>query len=80
MQNSYDHSDSGSGVEDTASGDGSDVGGFTSGMFGHTFFYSGHKPEVTRDLLEAAGFKIEVWEVDDPSSRGHMAVIAGKVM
>jgi SAM-dependent methyltransferase len=56
------------------------VGGFTSEMFGHTFFYSGHRPEVARDLLEAEGFEIEVWEVDDPSSRGHIAVIARKVM
>ncbi|HBB88035.1 MAG TPA: class I SAM-dependent methyltransferase [Blastocatellia bacterium] len=52
--------------------------GFTSEMFGHTFFYSGYQPRVTRGLLEAAGFEIEVWEVDDPSSRGHIAVIAKK--
>jgi cyclopropane fatty-acyl-phospholipid synthase-like methyltransferase len=59
---------------------GSDAGSFTSEMFGHTFFYSGHAPEVARGLLEAEGFEIEVWEVDDPSSRGHIAVIARKVM
>jgi cyclopropane fatty-acyl-phospholipid synthase-like methyltransferase len=58
---------------------GSGADGFTSEMFGHTFFYSGHEPEVTRKLLEAEGFEIEVWEVDDPSSRGHIAVIARKV-
>jgi trans-aconitate methyltransferase len=52
--------------------------GFTSEMFGHTFFYSGYAPVVARRLLEAAGFEIEVWEVDDPSSRGHIAVIARK--
>jgi cyclopropane fatty-acyl-phospholipid synthase-like methyltransferase len=52
--------------------------GFTSEMFGHTFFYSGYAPRVTRGLLEAAGFEIEVWEIDDPSSRGHIAVIARK--
>jgi SAM-dependent methyltransferase len=52
--------------------------GFTSEMFGHTFFYSGYEPRVTRGLLEAAGFEIEVWEIDDPSSRGHIAVIARK--
>jgi cyclopropane fatty-acyl-phospholipid synthase-like methyltransferase len=52
--------------------------GFTSEMFGHTFFYSGYAPRVTRGLLEAAGFEIEVWEIDDPSSRGHIAVIAKK--
>lgn len=53
--------------------------GFTSEMFGHTFFYSGYEPRVARGLLEAAGFEIEVWEIDDPSSRGHLAVIARKV-
>jgi cyclopropane fatty-acyl-phospholipid synthase-like methyltransferase len=52
--------------------------GFTSEMFGHTFFYSGYAPRVTHGLLEAAGFEIEVWEIDDPSSRGHIAAIARK--
>lgn len=55
---------------------GSGVDSFTSEMFGHTFSYSGHEPDVTRKLLEAEGFEIERWEVDDPSSRGHIAVIA----
>jgi hypothetical protein len=41
-------------------------------------FYSGYAPKVARKLLEAEGFEIEVWEVDDPSSRGHIAVIAKK--
>lgn len=50
--------------------------GFTSEMFGHTFFYSGFAPKAARKLLETEGFEIEVWEVDDPSSRGHIAVIA----
>ncbi|MEO7674065.1 MAG: class I SAM-dependent methyltransferase [Pyrinomonadaceae bacterium] len=52
------------------------VEGFTSQMFGHTFFYSGYTPDVARKLLEAEGFEMEVWEVDDPSSRGHIAGIA----
>jgi cyclopropane fatty-acyl-phospholipid synthase-like methyltransferase len=73
----------GSGVDasmvDTTSIAGSEVEGFTSEMFGHTFFYSGYEPDLTRKLLEAAGFEIEMWEVDDPSSRGHIAVIARKV-
>jgi len=51
----------------------------TSEMFGHPFSYSGFEPEVTRKLLEAAGFAIEVWEVDDPSSWGHLAAIGRKV-
>ena len=60
--------------------EGSDPGaeGFTSEMFGHTFFYSGYEPKVARRLLEAEGFELEMWEVDDPSSRGHIAVIARK--
>jgi cyclopropane fatty-acyl-phospholipid synthase-like methyltransferase len=64
--------------EDSARGD-ADAEGFTSEMFGHTFFYSGYAPKVARSLLEAAGFEIELWEVDDPSSRGHVAVIARRV-
>ena len=52
--------------------------GFTSEMFGHEFYYSGFAPEITRGLLESAGFKIDIWEVDDPSSLGHIAVIARK--
>ena len=53
--------------------------GFTSEMFGHTFFYSGWPLSVARKLIEAAGFEIELWEVDDPTSRGHIAVIARKL-
>ena len=53
--------------------------GFTSEMFGHTFFYSGWPLSVARKLIEAAGFEIELWEVDDPSFRGHIAVIARKL-
>ena len=56
-----------------------DDAGFTSEMFGHTFFYSGYEPKITRNLLENECFEIVVWEVDDPSSRGHIAVIARKV-
>lgn len=54
------------------------VEGFTSEMFGETFYYSGFAPEVSRQLIETAGFEIELWEIDDPSSRGHIAVIARK--
>ncbi len=70
--------DSGSSVAGSSCDD-SGVEGFTSEMFGHTFFYSGYEPQVARKLLEAEGFEIEFWEVDDPSSRGHIAVIARKV-
>jgi cyclopropane fatty-acyl-phospholipid synthase-like methyltransferase len=54
------------------------VEGFTSEMYGQTFYYSGFAPEVTRKLIEESGFEIELWEVDDPTSRGHIAVIARK--
>lgn len=52
--------------------------GFASEMFGHTFFYSGHEPGQTLRLLRAEGFEVELCEEDDPSSRGHIAVIARK--
>ncbi|MBI1785579.1 MAG: class I SAM-dependent methyltransferase [Nitrospirae bacterium] len=52
--------------------------GFTSEMFGQTFFYSGYAPEESIRLLEAEGFQIKLWKVDDPSSRGHVAIIARK--
>ena len=53
--------------------------GLTSEMFGETFFYSGYDPAFARNLIEKAGFEIELWEVDDPSSHGHIAVIARKL-
>jgi cyclopropane fatty-acyl-phospholipid synthase-like methyltransferase len=56
------------------------VEGFTSEMYGQSFYYSGFAPEVARKLIEASGFEIELWEVDDPSSRGHIAVIARKLV
>ncbi len=50
----------------------------TAEMLGQTFFYSGHAPETSIALLEAVGFRGAFWEVDDPSSRGHIAVLARK--
>ena len=52
--------------------------GFTSEMHGHTFFYSGYEPAETLRLLAAEGFEVELCEVDDPSSHGHIAVLARK--
>ncbi len=54
--------------------------GFTSEMFGHTFFYSGYGPAETLRLLRAEGFAVELCEEDDPSSRGHLAVVVRKVV
>jgi hypothetical protein len=56
----------GSNAEDADSDD-SNTEGFTSEMFGHTFFYSGNAPPITRKLLESEGFEIEVWEADHQS-------------
>jgi cyclopropane fatty-acyl-phospholipid synthase-like methyltransferase len=67
----------GLGAEDFNSDD-SEAEGITSDMFGHTFFYDAYAPRIARQLLEAEGFEMEVWEVDDPSSHGHIAVIARK--
>lgn len=47
----------------------------TSTMFGEEFFYSGHSPATARSLLERVGFRVDRWEVDDPSSRGHIAAV-----
>ena len=60
----------------SAGGDGDE--GFTSEMYGHEFFYSGFEPEETLRLLREEELVIEKWEVDDPSSRGHIAIIARK--
>lgn len=51
---------------------------FTDRMFNVEFFYSGHAPEIAATLLREAGFDILVSEVDDPSSRGHLAVLCRK--
>lgn len=57
---------------------GSSDPGFTSEMFGQPFFYSGFAPEEARQLLETHGFHILLQEVDDPSSRGRVAILAQK--
>jgi trans-aconitate methyltransferase len=45
-------------------------------MLGERFFYSAFAPAKALRLLEDAGFRVERWEVDDPSSHGHIAVLA----
>jgi cyclopropane fatty-acyl-phospholipid synthase-like methyltransferase len=49
---------------------------FTDTMYSFEFFYSAHSPEASRALLEDAGFDLLVCEIDDPSSRGHLALLA----
>ena len=47
-------------------------------MFEVEFFYSSHAPAVSLAMLEEAGFAIELAEIDDPSSRGHLAILCRK--
>jgi cyclopropane fatty-acyl-phospholipid synthase-like methyltransferase len=58
---------------------GGSEGEFIAPMFGIDFFYSAHSPEVSLALLEEAGFEILLAELDDPSSRGHLAVLCRKL-
>ena len=58
---------------------GGSEGEFVAPMFGLDFFYSAHSPEVSLALLEEAGFEILLAELDDPSSRGHLAVLCRKL-
>lgn len=53
-------------------------GEFTDRMFNVEFSYSGHAPDVAAVLLREAGFDILLWEIDDPSSRGHLSVLCRK--
>lgn len=53
--------------------------GFTSEMHGQAFFYSAHDPAETLRLLSTAGFEVELCEEDDPSSKGHIAVVARRI-
>jgi cyclopropane fatty-acyl-phospholipid synthase-like methyltransferase len=50
----------------------------TTEMFGQEFLCSGFEPHDSVNLLEQVGFKILLSEVDDPSSRGHIAVLCQK--
>jgi SAM-dependent methyltransferase len=51
---------------------------FVDIMFEVEFFYSSHAPAVSLALLKEAGFAIELAEIDDPSSRGHLAILCRK--
>ena len=50
--------------------------GFVAPMFGHEFFYSSFGPDEVPPLLAQAGFRVLLSEIDDPSSKGHLAVVA----
>jgi cyclopropane fatty-acyl-phospholipid synthase-like methyltransferase len=47
-------------------------------MFGHEFFCSGFAPDESLKLLQEAGFEILRSDIDDPRSRGHLAVLCRK--
>lgn len=53
---------------------------FTATLFDVPFFYSAHRPDVSIALLRDIGFEILLSEIDDPSSRGHMAILCRKSM
>lgn len=55
---------------------GTEDAGFTDRMHGETFFYSSWTPQRVTELLEEAGFTIELNEVDQPEGRGHVVVLA----
>ena len=76
MQNAYDLIADKWHANGSDADDGAGQEGFTSEMFGLDVFLQRLRPLVARGLIEAAGFEIELWEVDDPPSRGHIAVIA----
>jgi len=50
--------------------------GFTDRMHGELFFYSSWTPAKACELLEVAGFVVEICEVDQPEGRGHVAIVA----
>jgi cyclopropane fatty-acyl-phospholipid synthase-like methyltransferase len=52
---------------------------FTAPMFDVDFFYSSYAPERSVKLLEESGFEIIRAEIDDPSSRGHLAILCRKI-
>jgi SAM-dependent methyltransferase len=56
-------------------GSADELGEFVAPMYGIDFYYSGHAPETSLALLRDVGFEIVLSEVDDPTSRGHVAVI-----
>lgn len=55
---------------------GSEDAGFTDQMHGHTFYYSSWTPEEVERLLGAAGFAVELRELDQPAGRGHVTIVA----
>jgi hypothetical protein len=47
-----------------------------SEMPGENFCHGGYAPQESLRMLKLAGFEVLLAEIDDPSSRGHLVVIA----
>jgi len=58
---------------------GSSSARLTSEMLGETFSYSAFEPDKAIGIIEDCGFDVESCEIDDPSSGGHIAVLAVRV-
>lgn len=58
---------------------GTEDAGFTDRMHGETFYYSSWSPEKAAALLAAAGFEVELCELDQPEGRGHAAIVARRL-
>jgi SAM-dependent methyltransferase len=54
---------------------GGSEGDFTAPMLEVEFSYSGDHPAESRRRLEECGFDVLIAEVDDPASRGHVAML-----
>ena len=57
---------------------GGSEGDFAAPMLGALLPYSGNAPAESRRLLESSGFDVLAAEMDDPTSRGHMAMLCRK--
>jgi len=57
---------------------GGSEGEFTAEMLGVELSYSGYTPEESRRLLGSSGFEVLLTETDDPTSRGHVAILCRK--
>lgn len=55
---------------------GGSAGEFTADHLGAPMFYSAHAPEKALELLRHAGFDILLCEMDDPTDRGHLVILA----
>jgi SAM-dependent methyltransferase len=55
---------------------GGSEGEFTAEMLGEAIYFAAHAPATALALLRSAGFTIDRWEIDDPTSRAHLALLA----